>query len=110
MSIRDVTQTMHRYIDELEAAVSGKSSDADCQAALERFIQSTYHGLGSLCWYLGADAKVFEQEAVAASELAAESYFEINREREFEAPAPRRQYSPISHRQLGLRVSGADLR
>jgi len=96
MSIRDIGTNLHGYVDELIEAVSGKSSDEDCQHALERFIQSTYHSLGSLSWYLGADGEVFSREAVPASEIAGEAYFEVMREKEFEPAPRRRQYSAVA--------------
>lgn len=96
MSIRDIGTNLHSYVDELIDAVSGKSSDADCQAAMKRFLQSTHHSLGSLSWYLGADGEVFSREAVPASDLVDDAFFEVNREREFEPAPRRRQYSAVA--------------
>ncbi|WP_234841893.1 hypothetical protein [Sinorhizobium meliloti] len=74
-------------------------SDADAQAALKEFLQRTYSDLASLAWHLGADGDVFQREAVPASEIVDDVYFQINREREFEAPAYRQPYSTLNHPQ-----------
>lgn len=110
MSIRDVTNQLRRLADELEASVSGKSSDADCHAALKTYLQSHMHGMASLSFYLGCDEKVFQREAIPAGELADDAYYEMEREAEFERSAPRFVYSTINHRQqFGAVVEGASL-
>lgn len=96
MSISDVIQGMHRNADELEAAVSGRSSDRDCQEALKAFLMAQYSSLASLAWYLGAEGDTFQREAVPASDLVDDAFFEINREREFEPAPRRRQYSAVA--------------
>lgn len=110
MSIRDVTNQLRRLVDELEASVSGQSSDADCEEALKVYLQSQMHGLASLSWFLGCDADVFSREAIPAGELAAEAYFDIHREAEFERPAPRLVHSTLNRaQQFGAVVEGASL-
>jgi hypothetical protein len=112
MSIRDICNNLRGYIDELEMSVSGCTSDADCQAALERHIQSHYSSLSSLCWWLGANGKVFQDEAVPASQLAGEAYAAINREREFDLPSytPQRSHGTYNAmQQFGSTVEGARL-
>lgn len=96
MSIRDVTNQLRRLVDELEASVSGKTSDADCHEALKVYLQSQMHGLASLSFYLGCDEKVFSNEAIAAGQLADEAYYELEREKEFEPAPRRRQYSAVA--------------
>lgn len=110
MSMMDVKATMHRRIEELFGAIAGNSSDEECEAAVCLHLKSYFSDLASLSFYLGCDPKVFQDEAVPASELAGEAYFDLNREREFEAPAWKPAYSTLNHQTLGLRVSGADLR
>ena len=102
MSIRDVANQLRRLVDELEASVSGKSSDAACHEALKIYLQGQMHGLASLSFYLGCDEKVFSAEAVPAGELADEAYFEIDQEREFELPAYVQPYTTLNHAQQGL--------
>lgn len=96
MSIHDIGQNMHRQIDALVASIAGNSSDDDCQEALKVFLMAQYSSLASLAWYLGADGNSFQNEAVPASELVDEAYYEINREREFEPAPRRRQYSAVA--------------
>lgn len=96
MSIADVIQGMHRNADLLEAAVSGRSSDLACQEALKAFLMAQYSSLASLAWYLGADGKSFQSEAVPASQIVDEAWFEVNRESEFEPAPRRRQYSAVA--------------
>lgn len=113
MSIRDVTNNMHRYIDELEAAVSGRCSDSEFQYAMKRFIMSTYSSLASLSFYGGSEdegAQVFQDEAVPASEVVDSAFFKGTREAEYEAPARQQTYSTLNHRQqFGSIVEGASL-
>ncbi|OCP37214.1 hypothetical protein [Ensifer sp. LC163] len=110
MSIKGITQDIVMNAKGLAFAMSCDPSDATAQAALMEFLQKTYCDLASLAWQLGADGDVFQREAVPASELAGEAYFELNREREFEAPARRQTYSTLNHRQqFGSPVVGATL-
>lgn len=110
MSIPDIKQIMIGRIEELFASISGNSSDEDCQAALKRFQMDHYNDLASLSFWIGCDAKVFQRECVAAADLVDDAFFEIMREREFEAPAVRPQYSTLNARQqFGAVVEGAQL-
>nr|WP_234818616.1 hypothetical protein [Sinorhizobium fredii] len=90
--------------------MSNDPSDARAQEVLKEFIQRTYSDLATLAWHLGADGDVFQRDAVPASELVDEAYFEINREKEFEAPVRQQPYSTLNHRQqFGERAFGASL-
>lgn len=110
MSIPDIKQIMIGRIEELFASISGNSSDEDCQFALKRYLMSNYNDLASLSFWLGCNAEVFQREAVPAADLVDDAYFEIMREREFEAPAPRQTYSTLNARQqFGTVVEGAQL-
>ncbi|AII27769.1 hypothetical protein B9J07_12895 [Sinorhizobium sp. LM21] len=102
MSMADIKSNMHQQIEALFAQTTGNSSDAECKAALRQFIQANYSSLSSLAWYLGADGKVIQDEAVAASEIADEAFFEIDREREFECPAFIPVYSTLNHAAQGI--------
>ncbi len=109
MSMTDIKSSMHQQIEALFAQTAGNSSNEECKAALREFIQATYSSMSSLAWYLGADGKVIQDEAVAASEIADEAYFDIDREAEFECSAFIPVYSTLNHAAQGL-VSGAVLR
>lgn len=110
MSIPDIKQIMIGRIEELFATISGQASDEDCQFALKRYVMSNYSDLASLSFWIGCDGKVFQREAVPAADLVDDAYFEIMREREFEAPAVRPQYSALNARQqFGTVVEGAQL-
>lgn len=110
MSIRDVTNQLHQLADELEASVSGQSSDADCHAALKAYLQLHMHSMASLSFYLGCDETVFRKEAVPAGQLADCAFFEIMREIEFEAPACRPACSTMNReQQFGSVIEGARL-
>lgn len=102
MSIHGTCQDIKDNASRLSHAMRCDPSDADAQAALKEFLRRTYSDLASLAWHLGADGDVFQREAVPASELVEDAYFEINREKEFEAPAYRQPYSTLSHVQQGL--------
>jgi len=110
MSIPDIKQIMIGRIEELFASISGNSSDEDCQFALKRYLMSNYSDLASLSFWLGCDAKTFQDEAVPAADIVDSAFFELNREAEFEAPAVRQQYSTLNSRQqFGAVVEGAQL-
>lgn len=110
MSIPDIKQIMIGRIEELFASISGNSSDEDCQFALKRYLMSNYSDLASLSFWLGCNAEVFQREAVPAADLVDDAFFEIMREREFEAPATRQPYSTLNARQqFGAVVEGAQL-
>lgn len=83
MSIARIKTDLHGHLDELFSADPLRSSDTENQAALRLFLSSTYSSLASLAWHLGADGDVFQREAVPASELVDDVFFELNREREF---------------------------
>jgi hypothetical protein len=70
-------------VEELFSADLLLSSDAENQTALKTFLSSTYSSLASLAWHLGADGDVFQREAVPASEITDDAYFERNLEHEF---------------------------
>ncbi|MDX0227151.1 hypothetical protein RWA06_04715 [Sinorhizobium meliloti] len=110
MAMLDIKSLMHSRIDEMFATISGQASDGDCQHALKRYLMSNYSDLASLSFWLGCNAEVFQREAVPAADLVDDAYFEIMREREFEYPAVRPQYSTINSRQqFGAVVEGASL-
>lgn len=112
MSIADVIQRLRQNADALEAAVSGRSSDAACQEALRAYQMAHYSGLASLAWYLGCNAETFQREAVPAAEIVDDAFFEINREREFDLPSytPQRSHGTYnSMQQFGSVVEGASL-
>jgi hypothetical protein len=110
MSIRNITESIKRNAGSLAFKMACDPSDADAQAALKEFLQRTYSDLASLAWNLGADGDVFQREAVPASDIVDDAWFEINREKEFEAPAYRQPYSTMSNRQqFGDAVDGARL-
>lgn len=110
MSIPDIKQIMIGRIEELFASISGNSSDADCHEALKRFQMDHYNDLASLSFWLGCDAGVFQRECVAAADLVDDAYFEIMREREFEAPTHSPVYSTLNARQqFGSIIRGAQL-
>lgn len=110
MSIPDIKQIMIGRIEELFASISGNSSDEDCQHALKRFQMDHYNDLASLSFWIGCDAVVFQRECVAAADLVDDAFFEIMREREFEATAVRQPYSTLNARQqFGPVIEGASL-
>lgn len=110
MSIPDIKQIMIGRIEELFASISGNSSDADCQFALKRYLMSNYSDLASLSFWLGCDAKTFQDEAVPAADIVDSAFFELNREAEFEAPAYQPVYSTMNReQQFGSVVEGARL-
>lgn len=110
MSIPDIKQIMIGRIEELFASISGNSSDEDCQFALKRFQMDHYNDLASLSFWLGCDAEVFQREAVPAADLVDDAFFEIMREREFEAPTRSSVYSTMNReQQFGSVVEGARL-
>lgn len=83
MSIPRIKTDLHGHVDELFSANFPQSSDTENQAALRMFLSSTYSSLASLAWHLGADGDVLQREAVPASDLIDDVYFQRNREREF---------------------------
>ncbi|WEX86603.1 hypothetical protein PZN02_002904 [Sinorhizobium garamanticum] len=83
MSILTIKSGLHGHVDELFAADLRRSSDAENQQALKTFLLSVYSSLASLAWHLGADGNVFQREALPASELTDDAFFDLNREREF---------------------------
>ncbi|HXV29779.1 MAG TPA: hypothetical protein VD840_05560 [Sinorhizobium sp.] len=83
MSIPRIKTDLHDHVDELFSADLLQSSDWENQAALKMFLASTYSSLASLAWHLGADGDVFQREAVPASELVDDVFFERIREHEF---------------------------
>jgi hypothetical protein len=102
MSMLDLKSLMHSRIDALFASIQGNSSDFDCQEALKRLQMDHYNDLASLAFWLGCDARTFQDEAVPAAEIVDSAYFAINREKEFEAPAYRQPYSALNHAQQGI--------
>ncbi|MBP2237109.1 hypothetical protein J2Z31_003623 [Sinorhizobium kostiense] len=82
MSIPRIRVDLHGHVDALFSADLLRSSDAENQAALRSFLSSTYSSLASLAWNLGADGDVLQREAVPATELIDDVFFERNRERE----------------------------
>ncbi|RVG88706.1 hypothetical protein [Sinorhizobium meliloti] len=114
MSIRDVTNQLHQLADELEASVSGQSSDADCRAALKAYLQLHMHSMASLSFYLGCDETVFRKEAVPAGQLADCAFLSMMRELEFEGGSAA-GYSQQEHgtynalQQFGTVIEGARL-
>ncbi|MDX1117058.1 hypothetical protein GOL29_03280 [Sinorhizobium medicae] len=104
MAMLDIKSLMHSRIDEMFATISGQASDEDCQHALKRYLMSNYSDLASLSFWLGCDAKTFQDEAVPAADIVDSAFFELNREAEFEAPAVRQTvvYSTINHQQQGV--------
>jgi len=109
MSIRQALQSLKQNQARLSMQVGGGgSSDEAAQAALKEFIQRTYSDLATLCWHLGADGDCLQRDAVPASEIIDEVFFEINREAEFAEPRRSQQYSTLNHAQQGI-VSGARL-
>ena len=102
MSMSDIKANMLQQVEVLFAQTAGKSSDEDCKEALREFIKATYSSMSSLAWYLGADGKCIQAEAVPASDIADEAYFEIDREREFELPAYVQPYTTMNHVQQGI--------
>jgi hypothetical protein len=101
---------MHSRIDEMFATIGGQASDEDCQFALKRYLMSNYSDLASLSFWLGCDAKTFQDEAVPAADIVDSAFFELNREAEFEAPTRSPVYSTINReQQLGSVVEGARL-
>ncbi|RVQ09715.1 hypothetical protein CN067_34385 [Sinorhizobium meliloti] len=110
MAMLDIKSLMHSRIDEMFATISGQASDEDCQFALKRYLMSNYSDLASLSFWLGCDAKTFQDEAVPAADIVDDAFFDLNREAEFEAPAPRQTYSALNSRQqFGAVVEGASL-
>lgn len=83
MSIPRIRGDLHGHVDALFSADLLRSSDTANQAALRSFLSSTYSSLASLAWHLGADGDVLQREAVPASELIDDVFFERNRECEF---------------------------
>ncbi|MDK1386888.1 hypothetical protein QN224_15875 [Sinorhizobium sp. 8-89] len=83
MSILTIRSHLHGHIDELFSADLRRSSDAENQQALKTFLTCVYSSLASLAWHLGADGNVFQREALPASELTEDAFYELNREREF---------------------------
>ncbi|PDT44622.1 hypothetical protein [Sinorhizobium fredii] len=83
MSIPRIKSNLHDHVEELFSADLLRSSDAENQSALRTFLSSTYSSLASLAWHLGADGDVFQREAVPASEITDDAFFEIVRERKF---------------------------
>lgn len=102
MSMTDIKINMLQQVEALFAQTTGNSSDAECKAALRDFVRDTYSSLASLAWYLGADDKVIQREAVPASEIANEAFFGVDSEQEFECPAFIPPYSTLNHAQQGL--------
>lgn len=110
MSIPDIKQIMIGRIEELFASIEGNSSDADCQFALKRYLMSNYSDLASLSFWLGCDAKTFQDEAVPAADIVDSAFFDLNREAEFEAPTHSPVYSTMNReQQFGSVVEGARL-
>lgn len=102
MSLTDIKSNMLQQVEALFTQANGNSSDQVSKEALREFVQATYSSLSSLAWYLGADGKVIQDEAVPASEIADEAFFEIDREREFESSAFMPVYSTLNHAQQGI--------
>lgn len=102
MSMSDIKANMNKQVEALFSQVAGNSSDEECKEALREFIKATYSSLSSLAWYLGADGKCIQAEAVPASEIADEAYFDIDLEREFELPAYAQPYTTLNHVQQGI--------
>lgn len=114
MSMLDIKSLMHSRIEELFAAVAGNSSDADCQYALRRYQMDHYSDLASLSFWLGCDAKTFQNEAVPAADIVDSAYYEINREAEFDGRSnvafSQRDHGTYNARQqFGSVVEGARL-
>lgn len=110
MAMLDIKSLMHSRIDEMFATISGQASDEDCQHALKRYLMSNYSDLASLSFWLGCDAKTFQDEAVPAADIVDSAFFELNREAEFEAPAYQPVYSTMNReQQFGTVVEGARL-
>lgn len=102
MSIPRIKSNLHGHVEELFSADLLQSSDTENQAALKTFLSSTYSSLASLAWHLGADGDAFQREAVPASEITNDAFFEINREREFagaRADHAQSSYGTHNHRQ-----------
>ncbi|WP_429170464.1 hypothetical protein [Ensifer sp. LBL] len=79
----DIKSNMLQQVEALFAQTQGNSSDQECKEAAREFVQAMFSSLSSLVWYLGADGKCIQDEAVAASEIVDEAYFDLDREREF---------------------------
>lgn len=114
MSIPDIKQIMIGRIEELFASISGNSSDEDCQAALKRFQMDHYNDLASLSFWLGCDAKTFQDEAVPAADIVDSAYDALNREREYDGSSNvayfQRDHGTYNARQqFGAVVEGASL-
>lgn len=109
MAMLDIKSLMHSRIDALFASIQGNSSDYDCQAALKTFQMDHYNDLASLSFWLGCNAEVFQREAVPAADLVDDAFFEIMREREFEAPTRSAVYSTMNREQQFGSVEGARL-
>lgn len=102
MSMSDIKSSMHQQIEALFAQTAGNSSNEECKAALREFVQATYSSLSSLAWYLGADGACIQREAVPASEIADEAFYELDREAEFECSAFIPVYSTLNHAAQGI--------
>lgn len=102
MSIPRIRGDLHGHVDALCSADLLRSSDTENQAALRSFLSSTYSSLASLAWLMGADGDVLQREAVPASELIADVFFERDREGEISrngADQRRRLLGTHNHRQ-----------
>lgn len=98
MSMPRIRSNLHGHVEELFSADLLRSSDAENQAALKTFLSSTYSSLASLAWHLGADGDVFQREAVLASGITDDAFFELTREHQFPpARADRTQSSHGTH-------------
>ncbi|WEX76186.1 hypothetical protein PYH37_004469 [Sinorhizobium numidicum] len=110
MSISRIQINLHSHVDELFSANFLQSRDRENQEALKSFLSSTYSSLASLAWHLGADGDVFQREAVPASELTDDAFFELNREREFSGRGGtdrnQRLLGTLDHRQQFGQQSG----
>lgn len=102
MSIPRIKTDLHGHVDDLFSADLLQSSDTENQAALRMFLSCIYASLASLAWHLGADGNVLQREAIPASELIDDVFFELNREREFvggDADRTRHLLGTHNHRQ-----------
>ncbi|MFK0273686.1 hypothetical protein ACIQUG_08425 [Ensifer sp. NPDC090286] len=102
MAMAEIKTGMQQQLEALFVQVTGNSSDQECKEALREFVKATYSSLSSLAWYMGADGKCIQAEAVPASEIADKAFFEIDREREFESSAFIPVYSTLNHAAQGI--------
>ncbi|MQX28975.1 hypothetical protein [Sinorhizobium meliloti] len=114
MAMLDIKSLMHSRVDEMFATISGQASDEDCQFALKRYLMSNYSDLASLSFWIGCDAKTFQDEAVPAADIVDSAYYALNREKEYDgssnvASSQQDHGTYNARQQFGTTVEGARL-